>query len=598
MPKTQADSKKTFNEKLLVIPDEVGRAIVESGAVLACRLLGTDAFVRFCSKRGLKINRERLIRLERLGLFAPVFRVLTPTDVETLFDIPIRKGNNWFEKGWAYDTTSIPQQHNVPDHTDRTQEGFYSVFQIDYLHVVLTELTCQVQLDGFLDMEDGNPIDWQKKGIRWMEDTEQSASSLRDHEFRRAIALLCQHISNRYYPQTQGDMRTRRTSRGHSSDRWVSVNALKWEWETEVYRWDPKKTEKLYGLTPEKLRHAYETLALAQAHCDPIEHWYQLTQFISLRERERLKDDALRAETLRAGAHMLRLLHQDLYGEELPHPNEVTGTIINHIPELEVRRDVRRYLEFVTNHFNINPQPRLSLIVEGESEEAAIRQIFEEYYGIHPGIIGVEIIVLGGVDVATGNKEDRFRAILRLIDYLHHHQTFTFLVLDKENYATKLKEEAEKAKSIHSDRRYVTRPEYIRIWKDSFEFDNFSCTEIANALNELAQGYATFTNKEVSGVKKQNNPGSELKKLYHKKTDYDLNKIKLSKILVRNMMSPNTKRKIESRPIIKTLNRIEILAARNHLPTTHGLWEINQASKYLGKKRKPQIRKNGKTKLP
>ena len=430
-----------------------------------------------------------------------------------------------------------------------------------------------------------------------MEYTEQSASSLRDHEFRRAIALLCQHISNRYYPQTQGDMRTRRTSRGHSSDRWVSVNALKWEWETEVYRWDPKKTEKLYGLTPEKLRHAYETLAITQAHCDPIAHWYQLTQFISLRERERLKDDALRAETLRAGAHMLRLLHQDLYGEELPHPNEVTGTIINHIPELEVRRDVRRYLEFVTNHFNINPQPRLSLIVEGESEEAAIRQIFEEYYGIHPGIIGVEIIVLGGVDVATGNKEDRFRAILRLIDYLHHHQTFTFLVLDKENYATKLKEEAEKAKSIHSDRRYVTRPEYIRIWKDSFEFDNFSCTEIANALNELAQGYATFTNKEMSGVKKQNNPGSELKKLYNKKTDYDLNKIKLSKILVRNMMSPNTKRKIESRPIIKTLNRVEILSARNHLPTTHGLWEINQASKYLGKKRKPQIRKNGKTKL-
>ena len=56
-----------------------------------------------------------------------------------------------------------------------------------------------------------------------MEYTEQSASSLRDHEFRRAIALLCQHISNRYYPQTQSDMRTRRTSRGHSSDRWVSV---------------------------------------------------------------------------------------------------------------------------------------------------------------------------------------------------------------------------------------------------------------------------------------------------------------------------------------------------------------------------------------
>lgn len=598
MPKSQANSKKTSNEKSLTIPDNAGRAVVESEAVLACRLLGTDAFVRFCSKRGLKINRERLIRLERLGLFAPVFRVLTPNDDEELFEIPVREGNNWFQKGWAYETTCVPQKHDVPDHTDSTQEGYYSVFQVYELHWTLSALTLQVQLDGFLDGEDGKPIDWQKKGMRWMEYTEQTASSLREHQYRRAIALLCQHISNRYYPQTQGDMRTRRTSRGHSSDHWVSVNALNWDWETEACRWDPKKTEKLYGLTSKKLRHAYETLASELSRCDPIEPWYQLTQFISLRERERLKDDALRAETLRAGAHMLRLLYKDLYKDELPHPNEVTRTIINHFPELEVRRDTRRYLEFVTNRFGINPQPRLSLIVEGESEEVAVMQIFEEYYGIHPGIFGIEITVLGGVDVATGNKEDRFRAILRLIDYLHHHQTFTFLVLDNENYATKLKKEAEKAKSIHSDRRHVTRPEYIQIWKDSFEFDNFSCTEIANALNELALGHATFTTKEVLDVKKQYNSGSGLKKLYRNKANYDLQKLKLSEILVRNMISPNAKRKIENRSIIKTLNRVKRLAARNPLPVTQEIWEANQASKYFGKKRKPQILKKGKPKAP
>lgn len=578
----------TSNDKLLTIPENAGRAIVESGAVLACRLLGTNAFVKFCSKRGLEVDRERLIRLERLGLFAPVFRVLTPNDDEKLFEIPIREGNNWFQKGWGYDTTSVPQQHDVPDHTDRTKEGYYSVFQVVYLEVVLTRMTHQVQLDDFLDREEGKPIDWQKNGARWMEYTERSASGLREHQYRRAIALLCQHISNRYYPQTQGDMRTRRTSRGHSSDRWVSVNALNWDWETEACRWDPKKTEKLYGLTSKKLRHAYETLASEQSRCDPIEPWYQLTQFISLREREKLKDDALRAETLRAGAHMLRLLHKDLYEEELPHPNEVTGDVRSPIPEIEVRRDVRRYLELVTNRFNINPQPRLSLIVEGESEEAAVIQIFEGYYGFHPGTIGIEIIVLGGVGTATGNKkDDRFRAIFRLIDYLHHHQIFTYLVLDNENYATKLKEEAKKAKSIHSDRRYVTRPEYIRIWKDSFEFDNFSNTEIAEALSELAEGNAMFTVKEVMRVKSLKNSGAELSKLYHKKASYDLPKIKLSRILVRNMMSPSAKRKIENRHIIKTLNKVEILAARNHLPTTHRLWEINQGSKYLGKKRKP-----------
>ena len=450
------------------------------------------------------------------------------------------------------------------------------------------KLTHQFQFDDYLQQMDRLPFDWKKEGRRWMECYEKNASKLQVDQYDRAVALLCQHISNRYYPQIQGDMRTIRIPSGHSSDRWISINALNWDWWEEVRRWDSHKTEKLYGLTPEKLRHAYETLAREQSRCDPIEPWYQLTQFISLHERERLKDDALRAETLRAGAHMLRLLYQDLYEEELPHPNEVAGTVINHIPELEVRHDTRRYLEFVTNRFGINPQPRLSLIVEGESEEAAITQIFEEYYGLHPGTLGIEIIVLGSVNNATGNKkQDRFTAILRLIDYLHHHQTFAFLLLDDENYASDLKKEAKKRISILSDSRYVTRPEYIRIWKDSFEFDNFSCAEIANALNELAQGYATFTNKEVLNVKKQNNPGSELKKLYRNKSDYDLQKIKLSEILVRNMMLPSAKRKIENRPIIEFLNKVEIFAARNHLPTTHRLWEINQGSKYLGKKRKP-----------
>ena len=583
MSKPQVDTKQMSDEKLLTIPDNAGRAIVENGAVLACRLLGTDNFVRFCSERGLNINQQRLIRLERLGLFAPVFRVLTPNDDDTLFDIPIREGNNWFDKGWAYDTTSVPQNHSVPAHSDRGQEGYYSVFQVDYLQVVLSEMTLRVQLDGYLDREDGKSIDWQKNGTHWMDYTEHSASGLRDHEFRRAIALLCQHISNRYYPQTQGDMRTRRTQGGYSSDFWVTFNALNWDWEEEARRWEPKKIETLYGLTPEKLRHAYQTLATTQAHCDPIEPWYQLTQFISLSEREKLKGDALRAETLRAGANMLRLFYKDLYKEELPHPNEVNRTIIVHKPEIEIRRDVRRYLEFVTNSFRINPQPKLSLIVEGESEEAAVIQIFEECYGLHPGTLGIEIIVLGGVGTATGNKkDDRFRAIFRLIDYLHHHQTFTFLVLDNENYAQRLKKAAKKATSIHSGRRYVTKPEYIQIWKDSFEFDNFSNTEIAEALNELAEGNATFTVKEVMRVRNLKNSGAELTKLYHKKASYDLPKIKLSKILVRNMMSPSAKRKIENRPIIKTLNRVERLAIRNPLPIMQKDWEANQASEYLG----------------
>jgi len=323
-----------------------------------------------------------------------------------------------------------------------------------------------------------------------------------------------------------------------------------------------------------------------QARCDPIEHWYQLTQFISIQERRKLKGDALRAETMRAGAQMLRLLNLDLYGQDLPHPNEVAGGPANPVPELDARRDARHHLELVTNRFGVNPQPRLSLVVEGSSEETAVTRIFEAYYGVHPGKYGIEIIVLGGIGAATGRKkEDRFGAIIRLIDYLHHHQTFAFLILDNENYAADLKAKAKDAKSIHGSRRYVTRPEYIRIWKDSFEFDNFSCAEIAAALTELARGVVEFSVSDVANAKRDRNSGAALKALYQQKANYGLNKVKLARILVDTMMLPKTRRNIENRPIIRTLNQVERLATRNHLPTTLRTRDANQASGFLARKR-------------
>ncbi|MCY4002686.1 MAG: hypothetical protein OXF33_03130 [Rhodospirillales bacterium] len=571
---------------LLTIPANAGRAIVEGAAVLTCPLLGTDAFVRFARDRALDIDRERLLRLERLGLFAPVFRVRTPKKPGAAFLIPLRRGNNWFTKQWAHDTTTIPPSHDVPTHTDRTREGYYSVFQIDHLHFVLTSLTLHVHLDGYLDQKAGAPIDWQACGAHWMDRATAFAAGERDRHHRRAAALLCQHISNRYFPETQTDKRSIQIQRPGSSDSWIIIHAPDWDWDREARRWEPRATEKLFGLTPAKLRNAYEGMAIDQTIVDPIERWYQLTQFVSVRERRKLKGDALRADTMRAGAHMLRLLYRDLYSEELPHPDEVAGSIRDHVPELEVRRDVRRHLEFVANRFGVNPQPKLSLIVEGPSEEAAVTRIFEVYYGAHPGTYGIEIITLGGVGTATGRKKaDRFGAIIRLIDYLHHHQTFAFLILDNENYATQLKANAAKAKSIHGRRRYVTRPEYVRIWRDSFEFDNFSCTEIATALTRLAGGVATFTTREVAQAKRKPNSGAELKALYRKKASYGLKKVGLARILVDNMLSPTTRRNIETRPIIKTLNRVELLSARNHLPTTQRTRDANQTSRFLDRTR-------------
>ena len=92
---------------------------------------------------------------------------------------------------------------------------------------------------------------------------------------------------------------------------------------------------------------------------------------------------------------MLRLLHKSLYNEDLPHPNETSGTIITHFPELAVRCDTRRHLELAVNRYGLNPQPRLTVLVEGPSEERAITKIFEEYFGLHPGKLGSKSLSCG-----------------------------------------------------------------------------------------------------------------------------------------------------------------------------------------------------------
>ena len=153
---------------LMMIPPNAGRQIVENGAMIARPLLGTDRFLRYCFDRGLAIDLKRHIRLERLGFFASVFRVLTPKKQTEPFIIPLRQGNSWFTKRWAFDTTAVSSNHEVPDHNDHTKEGYYSIFQIDHLEIVLTQLTAHLKFDPYLDRADGEPINWHAAGSRWL----------------------------------------------------------------------------------------------------------------------------------------------------------------------------------------------------------------------------------------------------------------------------------------------------------------------------------------------------------------------------------------------------------------------------------------------
>lgn len=585
-------------DNFLSLPERPGRLIFATDGFMTAHLLKTDDFVRYCKDRELNVTAERLNRFEELGVFRPLVRFIFCDSRVGKLCIPNGPSSEWFDRGYILDTYHPATQYEVPAHDSETSEAYFSIFQIDHLSHVLTEFNLTLHLESFAG-KGAVSKDWNDWKTHLIKMAECSIEDWQTHELRRAIPLLCQYVANRYYPLTQTNQRViTYSSGGFSEDASMFINRRDWDWHEFSHEFDPKEVEEQFALTKPILKHAYETLGASACFCDPLDKWANLVEFASLHQKKNLKGKALRALAFRDAANMLRLLHKDLYGEDLKPTHQIFGQVITHYPELEVRNDVRRHLEFVVNQYDLNPQPKLVLFVEGESEIVLINTIFNDYFGEDPGVRGIELVNLQGVNNATGNKKtDRFRAIFRLIDYLHHHQTLTYLILDRENQSEKLKAEAKNTKSTHGQSRHAIPSDHIYLWKTSLEFDNFSDTEIATGMTTLSEGHAEFKSIDVKNARHSHPDGKALSKLYQNRTGYGLNKPKLASHLAAILVDPKSRRDPENRPLVKILNRACHLAVRNPFPERHETWLTNQESHFLGgskKTLKPKKKAKGK----
>jgi len=398
--------------------------------------------------------------------------------------------------------------------------------------------------------------------------------------FREIVGPLCQAISDRYYPKTQTDERRFTLSGGF-------IDFDGWDWYEYARNWNSHAVIELFDLTAERLKHIYERLSSEQSIADPIEKWHWLVRFVTMERRKQLKGDALMAMTLREMAQMLRMLYRDAFSGLLNEPNEVGSTIFHRIPDISPSEDPLRALELVANDFGVNPKPKLVLFVEGETEEAVIPIVIDKLVGAEPSVYGIEIVNVHGVSNATGRKKDYSSALWRLIDYLHHHQTIGVVLMDNEGVASRnLRIGLPRATSIHFRDRRATRTEYVKVWKLSFEFDNFSDDELARMLSTF--GKMKFSRDEIAlcredAKKPPRHPRTNtISALYRRKTGVDLNKPAFGVTTARWIFDPVTLRSSKSRPIVRFLKKVLELASRNHQPVTHAMWEYNQRTGYLG----------------
>jgi hypothetical protein len=160
--------------------------------------------------------------------------------------------------------------------------------------------------------------------------------------------------------------------------------------------------------------------------------------------------------------------------------------------------DPLRALELVANDFGVNPKPQLVLFVEGATELMVVPLLFDRMYATTLGVFGIELVRVRSVSNATGGSDSSYSARWRLIDYLHHHQTIAFVLLDNEGLApVNIGKGLRRASSIHFPDRRVTRPNYVKLWNLSFEMDNFNDGELATALTRYADRQARFSAADV-----------------------------------------------------------------------------------------------------
>jgi hypothetical protein len=571
------------------------RILVENSFFIVSPLVTAQEFISLCASRGLKSDAAQLRRFQLGGFFAPMAGFRRPKYKIKLERTPegvreagvLKEGENWtgeiiersrfftfrglkgaFDEGSFFDPADVSMPREGVT-TSETVDYYYSIFHCYSLWICLERMAIKGPTPDELSEMDGEAIASNALSLR---DAIRETIPVLKKELQLAnkAVFVCQAISNRYYPETQTDRRT------------ILINSvvMNWDWHDNRFRWDAARVADEISASPGEVAQMASRLDRHAHRIDPLNDWYDLLQFVSVRERERLKGPALLACTFRAMALMLASFYQDLTGKPLPMD---LFSLRSGAQKKNSLVDSLKQLEYVVNKYNLNPRPRLILVLEGPSEIDQVSRIVGARWGSSLATLGIELVDLKGVGNFTGRRSiDRFGALQRFIDAFHDRQTIVYVLVDNEGGAETIARKLASKPSAYFPGRTVTKKEYVHVWKHNYEFDNFTEIEIAKALSNVAGGME-FTAKDVESYRVQFCTKDALGKLFSFKAGRDLPKRDLGRELV-TFITAEIEAGLESshRPILDQLSKILELAAFNHQPMSPESWEENQKSGYFG----------------
>jgi hypothetical protein len=568
-------------------------------------LIPSGKFGEFINKCGLAsvFNKELLERLEKQKLFFPIARVLNKPIKYNVEKVDQLSGLGWkddrgtywqcmsrhkdnpnwngvvktvssqfmwekndvkvfHDEGLIIDPTTarfMPWSQYVDSNDEKRGECFYSHFQILHLKKVLKAIRVEISdatlFGGHFDENIAYLTKDFKRSIKLLK-----AKATVFHQ----QTLLLQLLSDRYLPYAQSNQRKMNFSSPHGFEL-SQVREL----------WDSKEIIEKNEITQEESKEFHRILKLYSSEYDPIGKWHQLTVFMPWDEKKKVKGDALIAQYLYNHEHMIRMFHKDAFDEQLkaPHYENLTPVEYNH--GVTDEKSALPFLEYVVNRYTLNSQPRLVFVVEGESEKAFFPEVISRLWGQEIAETGIHIWNIKGADNFSGSKRKQpYGALERFIDYNHFiNGTIVFCLFDKEGGVPRT---IQKITSKLSDFRTseesadkVTYDEYIYIWENDFEADNFTANEIAEALTQQSQNRYRFTDKDVATAQNEHS-GSPLSRLYKDKVGKGLNKPALSIQLLDNYITdilPTYDEERDHRPFLTVVDRILNMASWNFEPT-------------------------------
>ncbi len=219
------------------------------------------------------------------------------------------------------------------------------------------------------------------------------------------------------------------------------------------------------------------------------------------KQRRKLKGDALLAWDFYEATEVLNGFLHDLSGEKQPHVDDLGfGSHWKQdyygIEARNVDYDLANTLPMVLRHYNLDPRPRVLLVLEGESEVIFTRT-WCKIMGIDLEREGIRVLSLGGTSDLRAERTERYVA-QSVAD-----GASVVMAVDNENQAIRHLRRWRRAKwvaRIYPEKALfdATSPVGATLWRPCFEDANFTRDELIGAWHSLLSKNPRWSSLEVA----------------------------------------------------------------------------------------------------